>query len=138
MAMHEDRGLHRRAGLTGPGGRLLFLLSLWASLATAIVCAIVPAGLPLTRTTGSAFDPSTTIVALRSRPPAPIRATLPRIGEGDGAGLGDGPAAVQVSTPVAVVAVIVAPLGTTVFHEVLDLLLRAIPVALYARPPPAA
>src|SRR3546814_6985580 len=39
---------------------------LWVALTTAILCAILPAGLPLTKAVGSAFSPSTTIVALRA------------------------------------------------------------------------
>ncbi len=136
MAMHEDRGLDRRAGMTGPGGRLLFLLSLWASLATAIVCAVVPAGLPMTRSTGSAFDPSTTIVALRSRPPAPTKVTLLRIGEGDAA-IGDGPAALAAAIPAAVVRTFAFLPAAGILPSALVLHPRAIPVALHARPPPA-
>src|SRR3546814_6123248 len=46
--------------------RLVFISALWVALTTAILCAILPAGLPLTKAVGSAFSPSTTIVALRS------------------------------------------------------------------------
>lgn len=135
LPMHQDRSPDRRAAL---GGRLLFALSLWISLATAIVCAVVPAGLPLTRTTGSAFDPSTTIVALRSRPPATIKATVPRSGEGDDVLGGAGPAALPAPAPIA------AGPGVAAAPDPAIGLLRfapaphAIPAALYARPPPAA
>lgn len=44
----------------------VFVSALWVALTTAILCAILPAGLPLTKTVGSAFSPSTTIVALRA------------------------------------------------------------------------
>jgi hypothetical protein len=47
--------------------RFLFVATLWLALGTALLCAIWPAGLPLTKTIGSAFNPSTTIVALRGR-----------------------------------------------------------------------
>jgi len=46
--------------------RLVFISALWVALTTAILCAILPAGLPLTKAVGSAFSPSTTIVALRA------------------------------------------------------------------------
>lgn len=43
----------------------LFIPALWLALLTAIICAILPAGLPLTKTVGSAFSPATTMVALK-------------------------------------------------------------------------
>lgn len=51
----------------GMAGRLrLFAASLWVSLATAILCAVIPVGQPLSTALGSAFNPSTTAVALHS------------------------------------------------------------------------
>src|SRR3546814_20931844 len=47
--------------------RLVFISALWVALTKAILCAILPAGLPLTNAVGSAFSPSTTIVALRAK-----------------------------------------------------------------------
>lgn len=47
--------------------RLLFVSAIWTALLTAILCAILPSGLPLTKMVGSAFSPSTTVVALRGR-----------------------------------------------------------------------
>src|SRR3546814_6049101 len=47
--------------------RLVFISALWVALTTAILCAILPAGLPLTKAVGSAFSPSTTIVAFRAK-----------------------------------------------------------------------
>lgn len=134
MAMHEERSFERRVGRTGPGGRLLFLLSLWMSLATAIVCAVVPAGLPQTRLTGSAFDPSTTIVALRSRPPATIKA--PELREDDGVGVGDGGAALALPVRDAIIPASALLPAIGFFPVLLVPLSHAIPVALYARPPP--
>jgi hypothetical protein len=49
------------------GQRLLFISTLWVALAITLLCALLPAGLPLTKSVGSAFSPSTTIVALRGR-----------------------------------------------------------------------
>lgn len=42
----------------------LFAASLWLSLVTAVFCAVLPVGAPLTTALGSAFNPSTTQVAL--------------------------------------------------------------------------
>lgn len=60
----------------------LFVSALWVALITAILCAIWPAGLPLTKTVGSAFNPSTTAVALIGRAEQ-VRAGAKRIVEGD-------------------------------------------------------
>ncbi|RZJ74886.1 MAG: hypothetical protein EON88_37230 [Brevundimonas sp.] len=140
--MHDDLTLDRRAGVSGLGGRLLFVLSLWMSLATAVVCAVVPSGLPSTRSVGSAFDPSTTIVALRTRPPVAIKAAVARFGDGIGVGGnggGDGGApVVTAAAPLPVVlAVLVAPAAGFV-DTAFSLIPRAIDSALLARPPPAA
>lgn len=45
----------------------LFIVTLWITLATAMLCALWPAGLPATTAIGSAFSPATTAVALRGR-----------------------------------------------------------------------
>lgn len=44
-----------------------FLSAVWISLIVIFVCALTPTGEPRTRFTGSAFDPSTTVVTLRGR-----------------------------------------------------------------------
>ena len=132
--MHDDLTLDRRAGMSG---RLLFVLSLWMSLAIAIVCAVVPAGLPSTRSIGSAFDPSTTIVALRSKPPVAAKAVLARPDDGAGlGGLGGSGALLPAdSAVIGAAAFVLPPLG---FSGTIALLIpRAIDIALYARPPPA-
>ncbi|UZK67175.1 hypothetical protein [Sphingomonas sp. M1-B02] len=49
---------------SGWGQLKLFVASLWLTLATAVFCAVVPAGLPHTAPLGSAFNPSTSAVAL--------------------------------------------------------------------------
>jgi hypothetical protein len=133
--MHVRRDPDPRGAHPGFGSRLLFALSLWVSLATAIVCAVVPAGLPATRTVGSAFDPSTTIVALRSKPPVAKVAIL-RITGRDGLGGGDGGVALPAAAaplpapPAAERSVPAFPALATV------VLPRAIDATLYARPPP--
>lgn len=48
-------------------GRLPFIAALWAALIVATLSALVPSGLPLSRATGSAFDPATSVVALKAR-----------------------------------------------------------------------
>ncbi len=45
----------------------VFIPTLWVALATALLCALWPSGLPLTKTIGSAFSPETSAVALRGR-----------------------------------------------------------------------
>ena len=59
----RERIISRSAAYKGPA----FIPTLWVALATALLCALWPAGLPLTKTVGSAFSPATTIVALRGR-----------------------------------------------------------------------
>lgn len=61
---------------------LLFVSALWTTLMTVLLCAILPAGLPLTKAVGSAFSPSTTVVALRGSAEQ-IRGTMKRIVKGD-------------------------------------------------------
>lgn len=135
--MHDDRSPERYAGVTGAGRRLAFALSLWVSLATAVICAVMPAGLPATRTIGSAFDPSTTIVALRSRPPVAKPAVL-RAAD-DGEGIGDHLLDRVILLPVAPAPPILAGIGpasiTALSFSVPAP--RALAIALYARPPPS-
>lgn len=120
--------------------RLSFILSLWMSLATALVCAIVPAGLPATRSVGSAFDPSTTIVALRSRAPV-ARPSLLRA-EDDHAGKGLTRLADAVILPPVVpgplLAVVIVTAGGVMAALPALPRPRAFYGALYARPPPTA
>jgi len=47
----------------------LFIGSLWLTVATTLLCAVLPTGLPETSSVGSAFNPSTTSVALHSARP---------------------------------------------------------------------
>jgi hypothetical protein len=46
-----------------------FLAVLWLTIATALLCAILPTGLPHSQALGSAFSPATTNVALRGQEP---------------------------------------------------------------------
>lgn len=43
-----------------------FVGAVWIAIATVLICAVAPAGLPQTTQLGSAFNPATTIVALNS------------------------------------------------------------------------
>ncbi|MGV3769965.1 MAG: hypothetical protein ACO1NM_08065 [Sphingobium phenoxybenzoativorans] len=47
--------------------KLPFLGALWLAIATALLCAIVPSGLPGSESRGSAFNPSNSVVALRAK-----------------------------------------------------------------------
>lgn len=58
-----------RARFVHSGGNLLFVAVLWIAMATALLCALLPVGLPLTKTVGSAFSPATSAVALRAAAP---------------------------------------------------------------------
>jgi hypothetical protein len=53
----------------GASGHLMFVAAVWTALAIALLCALLPAGLPLTKFIGSAFNPSTTAVALNPGSP---------------------------------------------------------------------
>jgi hypothetical protein len=60
----------------------LFVPALWVALMTVLLCAILPAGLPLTKTIGSAFSPSTTAVALKGSSEQ-LRGAMKRVVKGD-------------------------------------------------------
>lgn len=60
-----------------------FLAALWVTLATALLCALMPAGAPRTVAIGSAFNPATTVEALRTvSPGARQQLEVPRVPEG--------------------------------------------------------
>lgn len=85
--------------LTGLARRLFRRLRLsavaWLAVFTVLVCAMVPAGLPLTTAQGSAFNPATTAVALQAKAPR-ARLLIKQLIEPGG---GDAPvAAVPLST----------------------------------------
>lgn len=66
-------------------GRLSFILALWVAIGVAMLSALAPLGPPSSRSTGSAFNPATTSVILKSRAPAP-QLSQPPVGP-DGGGL---------------------------------------------------
>lgn len=45
-----------------------FAGAVWIALATVLICAVAPSGLPQTLQHGSAFNPATTVVALNAGP----------------------------------------------------------------------
>ena len=55
-----------KIGNQGRNGRS-FMLALWATLVTIFVCALTPVESASVKLIGSAFDPSTTTVALKGR-----------------------------------------------------------------------
>ena len=59
----------------------LFVASLWLTMATALFCAVLPAGLPQSATHGSAFNPANNVVALHAS--GSNRAILKRNAIGD-------------------------------------------------------
>lgn len=65
-------------------GRLSFILALWLAIAVAMLSALAPLGPPASRATGSAFNPATTSVILKSRAPAPELSQPPVRPDGGG------------------------------------------------------
>jgi hypothetical protein len=65
-----------------PRPTAIFVFTLWIALATALLCAVLPAGLPLTKSIGSAFNPASKAVALRGRAEQ-VRAPAKRIVKDD-------------------------------------------------------
>lgn len=72
---------HRAEGMAA---RWPFIAALWTLIAVALLSALAPLGPPLSRVTGSAFNPATADVVLKARAPVSsdlVQALLP-----DGAG----------------------------------------------------
>jgi hypothetical protein len=86
--LDEDSAERVRGKIDHISRHLVFVSALWVALTTAILCAILPTGLPLTKSVGSAFSPSTTVVALRGRAEQ-VRSTEQRVVKGDPARLTD-------------------------------------------------
>lgn len=127
-------------GLAGRFVRPLRLAAVaWLAVFTVLVCAVVPAGLPLTAAQGSAFNPATTAVALQAKAPQ-TRLLVKRLSEPDG---GDAPiAAVPSSASIPAAGLVVAPpargrhfYGSTDTGSLAAAALEALP---WARGPPAA
>ncbi len=62
-------GMNRATLLSRATQLRLHVASLWMSMVVALFCALVPVGAPLTTPLGSAFNPSTTLVALNAATP---------------------------------------------------------------------
>lgn len=80
--LDEDSAEPVRGKIDHINRHFVFVSALWVALTTAILCAILPTGLPLTKSVGSAFSPSTTVVALRGRAEQ-VRSTEQRVVKGD-------------------------------------------------------
>lgn len=76
---------HARGG--EPAAPWRFASAIWLAIATILICALAPAGLPQSSAQGSAFSPSTTIVALKARADGP-RLVIKRIARSDDDGHG--------------------------------------------------
>lgn len=68
------RAMHR-AGL---------IAAFWTLIAVTLLSALAPLGLPLSRATGSAFNPATIDVVLKGRAPAAVQAVQLVRSDGDG------------------------------------------------------
>jgi hypothetical protein len=70
------------------GRRMMHRAALFAAFCTLIavtlLSALAPLGLPLSRATGSAFNPATIDVVLKVRAPAAVQAVQPARPDGDG------------------------------------------------------
>ncbi|MES2989280.1 MAG: hypothetical protein V4808_15365 [Pseudomonadota bacterium] len=129
--------MHHRGSPIGITGQLrLFVASLWLTLATALFCAVMPAGLPDSVSHGSAFNPANNAVALQA-PSSGNRAILKRGAEGDPAATNAGSdivaplAFAEVAAPVVLARVPALP-------ALLALPVSKIPDARYPRGPPTA
>ncbi|RYY24758.1 MAG: hypothetical protein EOP62_15660 [Sphingomonadales bacterium] len=87
----------------------LFVASLWLTLATALFCAVMPAGLPHSAKHGSAFSPANSVVSLQA-PSSGNRAVLRRAAEGEPA-IGASGSDLVAPSPAAAVAAPVAVAG---------------------------
>ncbi|MBX3564973.1 MAG: hypothetical protein KF730_10400 [Sphingomonas sp.] len=129
--------MHDRGTAIGTIKQLrLFAASLWLTLATALFCAVMPAGLPGSVTHGSAFSSANHAVALHASSSS-NRAMLKRGVKGDPAAPSAGS---EVIAPAGVPA-IVAPSALASPPASLKLAalpISGIPEARYPRGPPAA
>lgn len=64
--------------------RAAILAALWTLIAVTLLSALVPLGPPLSRVTGSAFNPATSDVVIKARAPAAAQAVQPVRADGDG------------------------------------------------------
>ncbi|MET0362925.1 MAG: hypothetical protein ABW048_14380 [Sphingobium sp.] len=64
--------------LRAPGQPWFYPIAFWMAILVVLASALVPQGLPSSRSTGSAFSPSTSTVALKARASQPV-ALAPRL-----------------------------------------------------------
>ncbi len=76
--------------------RLPYVVALWMVIAVALLSALAPLGTPLSRMTGSAFNPATVDVVIKARTPAAPQAVQATQPDGD-----DGHVALSVTIAVA-------------------------------------
>ncbi|WIW87423.1 hypothetical protein K3M67_10570 [Sphingobium sp. V4] len=76
-------GRKRRKG-RGAIPRAAILAALWTLIAVTLLSALAPLGPPLSRATGSAFNPATSDVVLKARAPSAAQAVPPIRPDGDG------------------------------------------------------
>jgi hypothetical protein len=125
-------GADRRKG-RGARHRPAILAALWALIAVTLLSALAPLGPPLSRTRGSAFNPATSEVVLKTRPAIRADAQAERLPDG------------RVAPFVALLAVLLSLLGGLRVIPASGRMRRApvhIPVSLFragrSRAPPAA
>lgn len=70
----KGRGLSPRAAIP---------VALWTLIAVTLLSALAPLGLPLSRVTGSAFNPATSEVVLKARTPVTAQASATARRDGD-------------------------------------------------------
>ncbi|WP_041392150.1 hypothetical protein [Sphingobium sp. SYK-6] len=76
-----------------------FAIAMLLALASALIPALVHSGLPATTPLGSAFDPSTNVVALHSRKQAPLATLTATLKDGNASGCDTGMAAMPARSP---------------------------------------
>ncbi|WCM25288.1 hypothetical protein NDN01_14565 [Sphingomonas sp. QA11] len=111
----------------------LFAGSVWLTVATTLLCALLPVGLPQTSAVGSAFNPSNSVVALRSAEPASLLART------DAARAQDPDTGSALFAPAIMAALRFVPLAVVAFHNLGQQSLAALtPIgSAYPRGPPS-
>ena len=73
---HSDADRRKESGA---GRRTAIFVALWTLIAVTLLSALAPLGPPLSRTRGSAFNPATSDVVVKTRPPLRAVATADRL-----------------------------------------------------------
>jgi hypothetical protein len=131
-------GMHNGGPAIGRAAQLrLFVASLWLTLATALFCAMVPAGLPHSAAHGSAFNPANSAVALHASSNT-NRAVLKRIAGDDPAPPTSSGAGLAVSGAVFDIAGLLLASSAPHVAALAPIPVFAVRVAAYPRGPPLA